>query len=342
MTSGKYIRTPEIRKKNSESNKISLNKPETRKKMSIAGKNKFFTEEHRRNLSEAHKGEKNPMYGVRMCGKDNPFYGKHHSDETKKKISEANKGNKIWLGKHLSEEHKKKISESHKGKKISEETKRKISDTLKNKYAFENHPNYGKHLTEEHKKKLSEVGKGRIFSEEHKKHLSESLKESYSKPELREKASERIKEVWKRSTYREKMTGENHPNWNPNREEVYFPYGENFYNNNIRNRKWNLQNSRDMLTGTMLDPNKKPAYHHIDYDKSNDYPDNHCFLSINNHMRITGNQRKPIKSERYKKILQENTLALKNGQIPKNWSPLNKELFRQEKLKQLDLSLYII
>ena len=43
------------------------------------------------------------------------------SEETKKKISEANKGRK------LSDETKKKISEAHKGKKLSEETKLKIS-----------------------------------------------------------------------------------------------------------------------------------------------------------------------------------------------------------------------
>lgn len=137
------------------------------------------------------------------------------------------------------------------------------------------------------------------------------------------------------------ISGVNNPNWNPNRGEVYAPYGENFYNQNIRNRKWDLQNSRDMLTGTILNPDKKNDYHHIDYCKSNDDPDNHCFVSSNNHMRITANQSKPIKSERYQKILQENTLALKNGQIPKYWSQINKELFRQEKLKQLNLSLYI-
>jgi len=44
------------------------------------------------------------------------------SEETKKKISEANKGRK------LSEETKKKISEAHKGKRLSEETKKKIGE----------------------------------------------------------------------------------------------------------------------------------------------------------------------------------------------------------------------
>ena len=342
MPSGKYIRTEEYKKKMSEiKRKQYLDNPEIKKKLSEAHKGKKLSEEHKRKLSEVKKGEKNPMYGVHLYGKDNPFYGKHHTEETKRKISDANKGNKTWLGKSLSDEHKKKLSEAHKGKKVSEETKRKISETLKNKYVLENHPNYGKHHTEETKRKISEAGKGRIFSEEHKKHLSESLKEAYSNPELREKASERIKEVWQRSEYRESRIGENHPNWNPNREEIYTPYGENFYDNDLRNKKWDLQNGRDLLTGTKLDPNKKNDYHHIDYDKSNDDPDNCCFLSNSNHRRITAYQQNPIKSERYKKKLQENTLALKNGEIPKNWSPLNKELFRQERLKQLDLSLYI-
>lgn len=48
--------------------------------------------------------------------------GRKCSEETKKKISKANKGRK------LSDETKKKISEAHKGKKLSEETKRKIGE----------------------------------------------------------------------------------------------------------------------------------------------------------------------------------------------------------------------
>ena len=59
----------------------------------------------------------------------NPFYGsylfykRNISEETRKKISDSKKG------KHLSEETKKKISESKKGKYHSEETKKKISDS---------------------------------------------------------------------------------------------------------------------------------------------------------------------------------------------------------------------
>ena len=52
-------------------------------------------------------GENHPMYNKH--GKDNPNYGKTHTEETKKKISEANKGKQSRnKGKPLSEETKKK------------------------------------------------------------------------------------------------------------------------------------------------------------------------------------------------------------------------------------------
>jgi len=50
---------------------------ETRKKQSEKMKGKY-------------KGKSNPMFGVK--GKNNPFYGKHHSEETKRRQSERMKG----------------------------------------------------------------------------------------------------------------------------------------------------------------------------------------------------------------------------------------------------------
>jgi hypothetical protein len=87
------------------------------------------------------------------------------SDKTRKKISEAHKGNTYCLGKTLSEETRKKMSESGKGKILSEETKRKLSEIHK-----------GKTLSEEHRRKISEFGKGRIISEETKLKISEANK----------------------------------------------------------------------------------------------------------------------------------------------------------------------
>ena len=53
--------------------------------------------------------------------------GKHHTEEAKKKMSEARKG------KYASEETRKKMSESRKGKRHSEETKKKIGAAHKGK-----------------------------------------------------------------------------------------------------------------------------------------------------------------------------------------------------------------
>lgn len=57
--------------------------------------------------------------------------GKLISEEHKKKVSEAGKGNKRALGYKHSEEIKKKISEAHKGIPRPEETKKKIAEASK-------------------------------------------------------------------------------------------------------------------------------------------------------------------------------------------------------------------
>lgn len=119
----------------------------------------------------------------------NLFKGKHHSEETKKKISQTQKG------KHHSEEARKKMSKTRKGKKcgpLSEEQKRKISEALKGKTGMKRG-----HFSEEHKRKISEAHKGRHPSEETRRKMSEAHKgennEFYGKhhsEEVRRKISE--------------------------------------------------------------------------------------------------------------------------------------------------------
>ena len=82
------------------------------------------SEETKRKIPEAQAGEKNHQYG------------KPHSEETRRKMSEAKIGEKHSnYGKSRPEETKRKISEAHKGKpswnkggSLSEETKRKVSE----------------------------------------------------------------------------------------------------------------------------------------------------------------------------------------------------------------------
>ena len=71
--------------------------------------------EVRRKLGESHKGQIPWNKGISP------------SEETRNKISIANKGRESWLGKKHSEESKKKMSKFHKGKRISEETRNKMS-----------------------------------------------------------------------------------------------------------------------------------------------------------------------------------------------------------------------
>ena len=112
---------------------------ETRRKLSEAAKNR--SDEYRRKMSEAKKGEKHH------------FYGKAHSLEARKKISENNA--RYWKGKTRSDETRRKLSEANYGKKHSDETKRKMSEVHKGE---ENHF-YGKTHSDETKRKMSEVKK---------------------------------------------------------------------------------------------------------------------------------------------------------------------------------------
>lgn len=80
---------------------------------------------------------------IANSGSGNAMYGKHHTQEAKKKMAEAKKGNKIWSGRKHTEESKKKMSESskgqlawNKGKKgiYSAETLKKMSEARKKYY----------------------------------------------------------------------------------------------------------------------------------------------------------------------------------------------------------------
>jgi hypothetical protein len=88
--------------------------------------------------------------------------GKKLSDETRAKMSEAKKGKK------LSEEHRAKIGAAKKN--MSAETRAKISEAKKG----HNNPFYGKKLSAETRAKMTEAHKGKKLSAETKQKLSES------------------------------------------------------------------------------------------------------------------------------------------------------------------------
>jgi len=120
---------------------------------------RIHTEESRRKLSEAAKG-------------------KTPSAETKRKLSEAAKG------KTFSAEHRRKLSEAGKGRTFSAETRRKLSEVQKG-----NQNTLGKKWSAETRRKMSEAGKGRTHSVETRRKISEGNKRDWAKRKQQEKKS---------------------------------------------------------------------------------------------------------------------------------------------------------
>jgi hypothetical protein len=138
-------------------------------------------------MSNGWTTERRMIQSERMSGENHPLFGKKHSEESLRKMSESQKGRKF------SEEHKRKLSlawspemkkrqsERLKGRKISKKTRVKISIAkMGNKCTL------GYRHTEETKRKMSEmkIGNknhfyGKKLSKEHIRKMSESLREGY-------------------------------------------------------------------------------------------------------------------------------------------------------------------
>ena len=123
--------------------------------------------------------------------------GTHHSDETKRKISESQKGKIISkehverlrllnTGRKHSEETRKKMSESHKKENLSAEVIKKISMTSK-----------GRRHSEETKQKISLANTGKVFSKEHRENISKSKKgkpgKKHTKEELEKMSKNKLR-----------------------------------------------------------------------------------------------------------------------------------------------------
>ena len=172
--------------------------------------------------------------------------GRHHSEETRKKLSESHKGkNNINFGAPLSKDHKRKLSKANKGKKgnmcgkhHSAESRRRISETKRGK----NHPMFGKHHSEETRRKIGDGQKGEkgnMFG----KHPSEETRKKMSKAH----------------------SGENNSNWKGGIS--YEPYCHKFnfiFKEYIRNKFGRVC----FLCGKSEGENgKKLSVHHVNYDK---------------------------------------------------------------------------
>jgi len=133
-----------------------------------------LSEKEKQKISKTLKGKyvgpKSHMYGRK--GKNHPHYGKHHSEEAKRKMrgprpNQAGENNAMFGRK--GKNHPKF------GTKISEEAKQKVSMARKGKTTWIR----GKHHSEETKQKISKASRNR--PPEINKQISSSLKKYYSK-----------------------------------------------------------------------------------------------------------------------------------------------------------------
>ncbi|GEM_PF-1113253 len=187
-----------------ENRKKTLLDPEVRKRMGESHKGQVAwnrgispSEETRKKMSEAKKGK--------MVGEKNPFYGKTHSEEFKRKMGEIHKGKKP------SEETRKKMSESYRKNWSNSEARQKRAEAQRKVMASPEHrqkmsraskkkwanPQYRKNIidimsTPEFRKRQSEVHKG----------FHSSPKTEFKKgSKLSEVHKGKIKEVWNRPEY---------------------------------------------------------------------------------------------------------------------------------------------
>lgn len=156
------------------------------KKDELLVKEQFFLDTYKPNLNIC-KVAGNKL-GVKMSDKQKKILseinkGKKLSDETKQKISLGNIGKSKNKGVLKSDETKQKISMSCSGKTFSEETKIKLSNKRKLRV-----------ITEETKLKISKSHNGKIISEKTKLKMSESAKKRKRKPHS-EETKQKIREA---------------------------------------------------------------------------------------------------------------------------------------------------
>jgi len=283
LTSNKNIREnlkkhgPNFGKKFSE---------ETKKKMSLAkkGNPKMATYGF---LGETHSLEARIKLSDNHSGCNNPFYGKKHSDETRRKMSEHS----FLKGKNLPEETKRKISEAQKGEKNhmygkhhNEKTKLKISEA----HNGEKHHFYGKYFSEEHKRKISNALQGRLpvnlgipHSNEAKDKMSES-KLGGENPMYGKKHTFETIEKMKRN--HPHLRKEKSSNWRGGLTENPYPYE---FNKKLKSSVRIRDDFMCQLCEKPIEKETRIAVHHINYDKQDVTPKN--LISLHNSCHIKTN-----------------------------------------------------
>ena len=205
---------------------------------------------------------------INSKGEHNPFYGKHHTKETKNRssliITELFKNNKIkkpMLGKNFTKEHRLKLSIS---------TKKRFENPIE-RYKISSNT--------ERNKKIGIANKGKKISFKSRKKQSKTMKRLFAEGKIKP-----IPTRFKKGDMR--LSGENNHSW---KGGISFePYGMEFNDclkKEIRTRDNNIcqlcRNKQESI---------KLSVHHIDYNKKNNNPNNLMSLCLLCHLSTNENR----------------------------------------------------
>ena len=192
-----------------------------------------------------------------LRGKDTSFYGKTHSEGTKKKISEAKKGKRCSPN-----------TEFKKGHKQSKEIREKISEYNRN------NGNSGMFKKGQVPKIKFEIGnipwnKGKTLSKKHIDNLSVSHKGQVS---------------WSKGKSLDYMKGEKNWNWNGGSSDKGYP---DDWTEKLRETVRIRDNYMCQKCGIYQDEQRyKLSVHHIDFDKTNSDLNNLITYCIKCHISL--------------------------------------------------------
>jgi hypothetical protein len=190
-------------------------------------KGSHLTDEQKAKISAGSKGK--------HSGEKNEMFGKHHTDETKRKMSESRSGKRNPnFGKHFTAEHRKKLSES---------AKLRVGE----KNAF-----YGKKHTLAAKEKIGAASRERFKDPEYKarvssKGMNTGKDNPMADPVNRAKVSKALKR---------KYTGENH--WMYGKPAYSKGHGKGSYFTRSNGEKIWLRSSYETRVATVLDTQNIP------------------------------------------------------------------------------------
>ncbi len=167
ICSSKWMRNAYRRRPNDFKRKIIVDGIQSKNEL-LQKENSYLRRINVNNLGKKYYNLKNYAGGT---------HGKKCSEQTRRKMSEAQLGEKNHMfGQTHSEEARKKISIAGTGRVWSQQSKDKLSKIKKQKIASGEIVIIGHKHTEEAKNKIREKRKQQIFSEQDKKKMSESAK----------------------------------------------------------------------------------------------------------------------------------------------------------------------